>query len=53
MEEDESFNEYYWQVAGEAVELGYSIQTVRIFHNDILDYYHEGKSVEECINEVF
>ena len=53
MQEDESFNEYYWKVAGEAVSLGYSIQIVRIFYNDILDYYHEGKSVEECVMEVF
>lgn len=53
MQEDESFNEYYWKVAGEAVGLGYSIQIVRIFYNDILDYYHDGKSVEEAVEEIF
>ena len=53
MDEYESFNEYYWSCAGKAVELGYTAQQIRIFYNDILDYYHEGKSVEECINEVF
>ncbi len=53
MQEDESFNEYYWNCAGKAVELGYSIQIVRIFYNDILDYYHDGKSVEEAVGEIF
>lgn len=53
MQEDESFNEYYWQVAGAAVTLGYSIQIVRIFYNDILDCYHDGKSVEEAVEEIF
>lgn len=46
-------NTFYWQVAGLAVENGYGINQVRMFYNDILDFYHEGKSVEECVGEVF
>ena len=52
-EEITDFNTYYGQVGAAAIDLGYTVQQVRIFYNDILDYYHEGKSVEECINEVF
>lgn len=47
------FNTYYWQVGTAAIDLGYTVQQVRIFYNDILDYYHDGKSVDECVQEVF
>lgn len=53
MQEISDFNTYYWLVAGEAIEQGYTVQQVRIFYGDILDYYHKDKTVQECVEEIF
>ncbi len=53
MQEDESFNEYYWEVTQQAIGLGYIPATVTLFKSNIEDCYYDDKSVEECINEVF
>lgn len=53
MNKELSLNEFYWKVAELAIEQGYSAQQIRIFYSDIVDYYNDGKSVEECVGEVF
>lgn len=48
-----TFEQYYWEVTQHAIGLGYTPAIVVIFKSNIEDYYHNGKSVEECISEVF
>lgn len=48
-----TFEQYYWEVTQQAIGLGYIPATVAIFKSNIEDYYHNGKSVEEAVGEIF
>ena len=48
-----TFEQYYWEVTQHAIGLGYIPATVTIFKSNSEDCYIDGKSVEECVNEVF
>lgn len=53
IEEITDFNMYYWEVTQQAIVLGYIPATVAIFKSNIEDCYHDSKSVEDCVQEIF
>lgn len=53
MMSSDEFSLYYWAVAEAACKMGYNASQVAIFSSDIQDYFDQGKSVNECLEEVF
>jgi hypothetical protein len=51
--EDNYFNDYYWKCAELAVALGFTAGCVRWFYYEIHKCFTEGKSAEECVQEIF
>ena len=51
--EDLTWMEYLFEVGIEAKALGYNINQVSMFQGDIRDYWLEGKSVEQCVEDIF
>ena len=48
-----TFNDYYWQVGRQAVDLGFSATMVRAFYYDIQQAFEDGLSVEDAVQEIF
>jgi hypothetical protein len=48
-----TFNDYYWCIARQAVELGYTAPQVRMFYADIQQAFEDGLSVEDAVQEIF
>ena len=47
------WREYFFEVALIAKELGYTPSQIGMFISNIHEYFNDGKSVEECVEEVF
>jgi hypothetical protein len=47
------FNDWYWTVGQQAIDLGYTASQVRMFYADILRAFEDGLSVEDAVQEIF
>lgn len=47
------FKDYFKEVLEKAMKLGYTEKQVNIFKMDIHDCFLDGKSTDECLQEVF
>ena len=50
---EDSFESYYQAVKIEAMGLGYKPVQIAVFYSNIEECYEDGKTIEQCVEEVF